>query len=92
MEMENQGVSEEPAGHKIWDQEKEPLKEDEELEFDNEAYQMLHRAHAEWPCLSCDVLVNDRVSYPSTGDSKAWFPSQMNGVLNPDDVTYDKAL
>ena len=28
----------------IWNESKEPLKEDEELEFDSNAYQMLHRA------------------------------------------------
>jgi hypothetical protein len=29
---------------KVWDDQKEPLKEDEELEYDGSAYQMLHRS------------------------------------------------
>jgi hypothetical protein len=45
----------------VWNDLKEPLKEDEELEFDNAAYQMLHRSFVEWPCLSIDVLINDRL-------------------------------
>lgn len=76
----------------VWNEQKDPLKEDEELEFANEAYQMLHRSFVEWPCLSIDVLVNDRISYPNTADSKAWFPSQMNGVLNPEESVFDKRL
>lgn len=32
------------------------LEEDEELEFENKAYEMLHRANFEWPFLSFDVL------------------------------------
>jgi len=32
------------------------LHEDEELEFDNRAYEMLHRANFEWPFLSFDII------------------------------------
>jgi ribosome assembly protein RRB1 len=32
------------------------IKKDEYLDFENGAYQMLHRANTEWPCLSCDFL------------------------------------
>jgi hypothetical protein len=34
----------------------EQLEKDEELIFDNSAYEMLHRATVEWPSLSIDVL------------------------------------
>jgi hypothetical protein len=34
----------------------EKLDKDEELIFDNSAYEMLHRATVEWPSLSIDVL------------------------------------
>lgn len=59
----------------VWDEQKQPLKEYEELEFDNEAYQMLHRAQVEWPCLSLDVLIKDRLTFPNASNSKSWFPS-----------------
>lgn len=45
----------------VWDESKAPLQEGEELVFDNSAYQMLHRAKVEWPCLSLDVILRDRV-------------------------------
>ena len=45
---------------KVWNEAAEPLKDDEELDFDSSAYEMLHRANVEWPCLSLDVLVRER--------------------------------
>jgi len=50
----------------VWNEQKDPLKEDEELEFENEAYQMLHRSLVEWPCLSIDVLIKERLTFPNT--------------------------
>lgn len=32
------------------------ISKNEYLDFDNSAYNMLHRASTEWPCLSCDFL------------------------------------
>jgi ribosome assembly protein RRB1 len=58
LDEEADTVGELPQGKpQIWNDQNEPLKEDEELEFDNSAYQMLHRANVEWPCLSIDTLV-----------------------------------
>lgn len=31
----------------------------ENLDFDNRAYNMLHRVTTEWPCLSCDYILPD---------------------------------
>lgn len=55
----------------IWDESKEPIKEGEELVFDNSAYEMLHRAKVEWPSLSIDFLLKDRIG---TTDMKSYFP------------------
>lgn len=35
------------------------LEEDEVLDYDNRAYEMLHRANTEWPCLSCDFVTGE---------------------------------
>ena len=52
-----------PKKKEIWDESKEPLQEGEELVFDNSAYQMLHRAKVEWPCLSIDIILRDRINH-----------------------------
>jgi len=60
----------------VWNDQKEPLKEDEELDFDASAYEMLHRSSVEWPCLSVDTLIRERIGGP-TGimNQNTWFPS-----------------
>lgn len=67
---------EQKDGNQVWNEAEEPLKPDEELDFDSSAYEMLHRSEVEWPCLSIDVLVRDRC--PATGEAfgfKDWFSS-----------------
>jgi len=32
----------------------------EELVYDSSAYEMLHRANLDWPCLSLDFILSDR--------------------------------
>jgi len=46
---------------KIWDEE-EKINDGEKLEYDNEAYEMLHRAIPEWPCMSVDFLIPENFS------------------------------
>ena len=44
----------------LWDEKnRKNLKPNEELVFDNEAYEMLHRCKVEWPCLSVDFLLRE---------------------------------
>jgi ribosome assembly protein RRB1 len=44
----------------LWDDKKNSkLKEGETLDFDNDAYEMLHRSKVEWPCLSVDFLLKE---------------------------------
>jgi ribosome assembly protein RRB1 len=38
-------------------------KTDAELDFDNEAYEMLHRSRVEWPCMTIDFLIPEHF-YP----------------------------
>lgn len=45
----------------IWDEEQK-INDDEKLEYDNEAYEMLHRAMPEWPCMSVDFLLPENFS------------------------------
>lgn len=47
----------------IWDEDKK-IKDDEKLDFDNEAYEMLHRAKIEWPCMSIDFILPENFSNP----------------------------
>uniref|UniRef100_A0A915BAM3 Glutamate-rich WD repeat-containing protein 1 n=1 Tax=Parascaris univalens TaxID=6257 RepID=A0A915BAM3_PARUN len=45
-----------------------PLKEDEEWEFDPEAYRLFHSYETSWPCLSFDTVVDN------LGDNRTEFP------------------
>ena len=49
----------------IWNDQTEPLKEDEELDYDASAYEMLHRVAVEMPCLSIDPLIRERIGGPT---------------------------
>ena len=50
----------------LWDEKKNnKLKEGEVLDFDNDAYEMLHRSKVEWPCLSVDFLLKENSSISS---------------------------
>lgn len=69
----NQGKTPKKVKKEIWDSTKDPIQEGEELVFDSSAYQMLHRAKVEWPCLSVDVLLRDRVA-DNFKNTTSWFP------------------
>ena len=53
----------------LWDEKKNnKLKEGEILDFNNDAYEMLHRSKVEWPCLSVDFLLKENSSLSSLKD------------------------
>jgi ribosome assembly protein RRB1 len=49
----------------IWNED-EKITKDEKLDYDNEAYEMLHRAMPEWPCMSLDFLLPENFSGTAT--------------------------
>lgn len=56
----------------LWDDKKENIKKDEELIFDNQAYQMLHRSNVSWPCFSVDWILPE-----------FFIPQPMKNFYNP---------
>lgn len=44
MATDKAAVEKKKEAPKVWNDQAEPLKEDEELEYDGSAYQMLHRS------------------------------------------------
>lgn len=42
---------------KVWNEKVEKVNKDEDLVFDNSAYQMLHRSTVDWPCYSVDWIL-----------------------------------
>ena len=53
----------------LWDDKKnDKLKEGEILDYDNNAYEMLHRSKVEWPCLSVDFLLKENSLISSVKD------------------------
>jgi ribosome assembly protein RRB1 len=58
----------------IFDEKQGNLKEDEALDYDNEAYEMMHRATAEWPCLTIDFILPEKFYPPVSGWFKDYKP------------------
>lgn len=81
-------ASKNPKKKEIWDESKEPLQEGEELVFDNSAYQMLHRAKVEWPCLSIDIILRDRINHHQQNNN-SWFPDYTHAI-DPKNMIKDK--
>ena len=78
-EMAEKTEGKDSKKQQVWDDKTDPLKEDEELEYDGSAYQMLHRSQVEWPCLSMDFLLRERSCPDGVYNAKQWFPSCVNG-------------
>ncbi|KAF2078067.1 hypothetical protein CYY_000618 [Polysphondylium violaceum] len=67
---EDGGDGEEKGPKKVWRAGVDPLAEDEVLDYDSSAYDMMHTMSVEWPCLSFhplkDNLGTNRKKYPHT--------------------------
>eukprot|EP00276_Gloeochaete_wittrockiana_P013344 CAMPEP_0184333682 /NCGR_PEP_ID=MMETSP1089-20130417/2631_1 /TAXON_ID=38269 ORGANISM="Gloeochaete wittrockiana, Strain SAG46.84" /NCGR_SAMPLE_ID=MMETSP1089 /ASSEMBLY_ACC=CAM_ASM_000445 /LENGTH=513 /DNA_ID=CAMNT_0026657609 /DNA_START=47 /DNA_END=1588 /DNA_ORIENTATION=+ len=54
----------------VWRPGVDELGADEELDYDSSTYEMFHRLHVEWPCLSFDIIRDNlgihRTKYPHT--------------------------
>ena len=54
----------------VWRPGSDALNDDEKLDYDSSAYNLLHRMRVDWPCLSFDVLPDQlgafRTKYPAT--------------------------
>ena len=48
--------SEDQVPREVWVGDSRQLKQDEVLDFENEAYELFYRTSVEWPCLSLDIL------------------------------------
>lgn len=68
----------------VWDEKKEKIQKDEELVFDNSAYQMLHRSNVPWPCFSVDWILPE-FFYPQPMKN---FYFSIKPSLYPDDFPY----
>lgn len=64
----------EPTKQGVWLGNEKPA-QDEELVYDNSAYEMIHRATVEWPSLSVDILLEDRFKKENYSD---WFPQYVH--------------
>ena len=56
---------------KPWLGNKEELNEEEIMAYENSAYEMIHWANCEWPCLSIDVMLPEWID---VGKMNEWFP------------------
>lgn len=45
----------------LWDETKDKLTKDDELVFENAAYEMLHRSSVTWPCFSVDWILPEYI-------------------------------
>lgn len=70
------------VGGRLWRKD-DALAEGEQLDFDNSAYDMLHRLHVEWPCLTFGVVKDDlgeqRTKYPLTAYVVAGTQAERDG-------------
>lgn len=80
----------EPEKTEIWNDLKEPLAEDEELDYDGSAYVMMHRSKVEWPCLSVDMVLRERCTSVGMADPKGWFDQCPSKGLDSSKTKLDK--
>jgi ribosome assembly protein RRB1 len=59
----------------IFEEAQNKLNESMVLDYDNEAYDMLHRANVEWPCLTIDFILPEKFYPPVSNWFKEFKPS-----------------
>jgi ribosome assembly protein RRB1 len=72
---------------KPWTGNKDELNEEEQLAYENSAYEMIHRANCEWPCLSIDILLPERIEASSMDE---WFPKYVHNL--PENARVSKTV
>ena len=68
----------------LWDETKK-LNANEKLDFDNNAYEMLHRSKIEWPCLSIDFIIPENFNKEELPN---FYKKKDQRVLTKDDYPY----
>lgn len=69
----------------IWDENTHKPGIEDELVFDNSAYQMLHRSNVDWPCFSVDWIIPERL-YPQP--FKNFYNSTSTNPIYKDEFPY----
>jgi len=87
MEDESQSKNKQNIKVNLWDENANKLEQNQELDFDNAAYDMLHRAKVEWPCMSIDFIIPENF-YPPVKP----FYEKRNFNLSKDEYPYTSYL
>lgn len=63
----------------VWTGEKQ-MEDGEELVYENSAYELFYKSNVEWPCLTIDFLLPERIgsTIQSSEEYKKWFPEHVN--------------
>lgn len=69
----------------LWDEKNKKLNPNEQLDFDNNAYEMLHRSNVEWPCLTIDFIIPENLN---KNDIKSFYLKNDKRKMTKDEYPY----